>query len=187
MPSLNPSDPPSDESLLAESLNGNPEAFTVLVTRYERRIYGLLWRLCGQQASMDDLYQQVWLRAWGGRASFKGRSRFGTWLYAIALNEVRAWRRGARHQTLPLDQAPEPVQQGPSVLDRLLGRARRDAVTASMVRLTPQDRESLTLRFQQDLDYEEIARLTKTSPAQARLRNFRALRRLKDQLKDQDL
>jgi RNA polymerase sigma-70 factor (ECF subfamily) len=185
MPSLNLSEEPSDEALLADSLLGDHEAFSRLVHRYERRIYGLLWRLGVQPDALDDLYQQVWLRAFHGRASFKGKSRFSTWLYAIALNETRVWRR--RHQSLPLDGIAEPVAPGLNALDRLLGRARLDGLHQAMAALAPADRESLALRYQQGLDYDEISRVTGRSLAQTRLRNFRALARLKDLMKDHEL
>jgi RNA polymerase sigma-70 factor (ECF subfamily) len=179
-------EPESDEAVLARSLNAEPEAFEILVERYERRIYGLLWRLSSDRSAIDDLYQQVWLKAWNGRISFKGNSRFGTWLYAIAMNEVRAWRRRAR-EYVPIEDVPAPVAKGPSALDRLLGRARKEALASALDQLAAADRESLVLRFQQGLDYEEIARLTKSNLAQARLRNFRAIRRLKELLKDREL
>ncbi|HTB33550.1 MAG TPA: sigma-70 family RNA polymerase sigma factor [bacterium] len=185
MPLLNPTDEPGDESLLAASLIGDGEAFSGLVLRYERRIYGLLWRLGVQPDAMDDVYQQVWLRAFNGRASFKGKSRFSTWLYAIALNETRAWRR--RHQTQPLDSIAEPAAPGLSALDRLLGKARQEGLNQAMAALAPADRESLALRYQQGLDYEEISRLTGRSLAQTRLRNFRALARLRDLMKGHEL
>jgi len=185
MPALNPIDEPSDESLLAQSLIGDPEAFSGLVARYERRVHGLLWRLGVQPDAMDDLFQQVWLRAFHGRASFKGQSRFSTWLYAIALNETRAWRR--RHHTQPLDGIDEPPAPGPDALDRLLGRARQEGLDKAMARLSTTDRESLALRYQQGLDYESIGRLTGRSLAQARLRNFRALARLRALMKDHQL
>ena len=185
MPALNPTDEPNDETLLAHSLIGKEEAFGSLIQRYERRVYGLLWRLGVQADAMDDLYQQVWLRAWNGRASFKGKSRFSTWLYAIALNETRAWRR--RHQTLPLDGIVEPVAPGLNALDRLLGRARQEGLAAALATLAAVDRESLALHYQQGLNYEEISRVTGCTLAQARLRNFRALHRLRKKMKDQEL
>ncbi|HTB33228.1 MAG TPA: sigma-70 family RNA polymerase sigma factor [bacterium] len=185
MPALNPTDEPSDESLLARSLVGETEAFSSLIVRYERRVHGLLWRLGVQPDAMDDLYQQVWLRAFNGRASFRGKSRFSTWLYAIALNETRAWRR--RHQTLPLDSIAEPHEPGINALDRLLGKARQEGLRKALATLPPADQESLALRYQQGLDYDDIARLTGRSLAQARLRNFRALARLRALMKDHEL
>lgn len=183
---LNPRDTPTDEELLARSLAGEPELFGTLVARYERRIYGLLWRLCVDRAAMDDVYQQVWLRAWAGRISFQGRSKFGTWLYSVALNEARSWRR-SRREAFPLDLAPEPAASGPSALDRLLGWARHEAVSKAIAGLKPVDRETLALRYQAGLADADIAELTGTNPAQVRLRSFRALKRLKESLKDRDL
>jgi RNA polymerase sigma-70 factor (ECF subfamily) len=183
---LNPSDGPTDEEILAGSLSGEPELFTQLVVRYERRIFGLLLRQGVDAAAREDVYQQVWLRVWTGRAGFQGRSKFSTWLYAIALNEVGTWRR-KRRDLLPLEQVPEPVQKGPGVLDRLLGRARQEALDAAMAQLNPRDREALNLRHQQGLNYAEIGALTGTTASLARMRAFRALKRLTSKLEGREL
>lgn len=177
---------PSDEALLQQSLGSDPEAFGLLVQRYERRIYGLLWRSCGQADEIEDLYQQVWIKAWAARAGFEGRSRFGTWIYAIALNQVREWRRRRRND-IPIEQVPEPPSPALSALDRLLGRSRQEGLNRNLKKLAPGDRDVLVLRYQDGMDYADIARLLKTTPAQIRLRSFRALKRLKDHMKDQDL
>lgn len=173
-----------DEVLLAASLR-DPEAFAPLVQRYERKLHGLLWRLCGPNDDLEDLYQQVWIRVWGARASFEGRSRFGTWLYAIALNQVREWRRRYRPQ-VDIQSLPEAASPAPGALDRLLGRARHAEVEAALRTLSDGDRNVLTLRYMQELDYTEIARLQKSSVAQLRLRCFRALRRLRERLQAKD-
>jgi RNA polymerase sigma-70 factor (ECF subfamily) len=174
-----------DEALLAAS-SEDPEAFAVLVTRYERKVYGLLWRLCPRAAEIDDLYQQVWIRAWGARLGFQGRSKFGTWLYAIALNQVREWRRRQRPQ-VDLESLPEPEAPGAGPLDRLLGSDRKRQLDGQLRRLPEGDRLLLSLRYLQDLDYAEIAHLQKSSLAQIRLRTFRALARLRKLMKDHDL
>lgn len=170
-----------DESLLAASLS-DAEAFAVLVTRYERKVYGLLWRLCSRPSEIDDLYQQVWIKTWGARLKFEGRSKFSTWLYAIALNQVREWRRKQRPQ-VDIDSLPEAASPQPSALDRLLGKDRGRELDAAMARLAPPDREVLSLRYLQDLDYAEVAELQRSSLAQTRLRAFRALKRLRALLK----
>lgn len=174
----------SDEALLQAS-HADGDAFAVLVGRYEKRLYGLLWRLCPKPDELDDLYQQVWIRAWGARLSFEGRSKFGTWLYAIALNQVREWRRKQKPQ-VDIDSLPEPELRQPNALDRLLGRARDARLQAHLQCLSDKDREILSLRYLQDLDYAEVAALQKTSLAQVRLRAFRALQRLKTLMKERD-
>jgi RNA polymerase sigma-70 factor (ECF subfamily) len=174
----------SDEALLQASLQ-DTEAFAVLVQRYERKVYGLLWRLCHRPSEIDDLYQQVWIRAWGARLSFEGRSKFGTWLYAITLNQVREWRRRQKPQ-VDLESLPEREAPGLSALDRLLGRDSHARVQQAMGRLNGGDQEILTLRYLQELEYGEIAKLKRCSLAQARLRVFRGLQRLRKAMKDHE-
>jgi RNA polymerase sigma-70 factor (ECF subfamily) len=186
MPRPNSIEEPSDETLLASSLASDPEAFGLLVKRYERRIYGLLWRSCSDGGEIDDLYQQVWIKAWAARAGFQGRSKFGTWIYAIALNQVREWRRRKRND-VPLELVAEPPSPAPSALDRLLGRSRQEGVNRHLKKLSDGDRDVITLRYQEGLEYDAIATLLKTTPAQIRLRSFRALQRLREHMKDLDL
>jgi RNA polymerase sigma-70 factor (ECF subfamily) len=173
-----------DEVLLQASLQ-DAEAFAVLVGRYERKVYGLLWRLCPRASEIDDLYQQVWIRAWGARLSFEGRSKFGTWLYAITLNQVREWRRRQKPQ-VDLESLPEREAPGLNALDRLLGRDSHAQVRVAMSRMPGGDQEILTLRYLQELEYDEIAKLLRCSLAQARLRVFRGLQRLRKAMKDHD-
>jgi RNA polymerase sigma-70 factor (ECF subfamily) len=179
-------DGPSDEALLKRSLQGEPEVFGLLVERHRRKVYGLLWRLCGRRDEIDDLYQQVWIRIWGARAGFRGDSRFSTWMYSITLNQVREWRRQQKPQ-VALDAIAEPAAPGPSALDRLLGRARRDGLQAALRRLAPTDQDLLLLRYQTGLSPTEAAQALGISPAQARVRAFRALARLRTLMKDHEL
>jgi RNA polymerase sigma-70 factor (ECF subfamily) len=169
-----------DEALLDASLNGEPEAFEHLVTRYERRVYGLILRLSGRDQDAQDIFQTVWMQAFAGRASFKNRSRFSTWLYAITLNQVRDWRRRKAMQRLrsgPLDL--EPVDPRPGLLDRLLKRDEERRLQRALQTLSPGDQEVLALYYLQDLDYDEIATVTGKRLGPLRVQVHRALQRLK--------
>jgi RNA polymerase sigma-70 factor (ECF subfamily) len=182
-PRLNWQDSDPDEALLAASLTDG-DAFAVLVVRYERKLYGLLWRLCPRPDEIDDLYQQVWIKAWGARLGFQGRSRFGTWLYAIALNQVREWRRRQRPQ-VDIESLPEAATPQASALDRLLGKDRQRQLQTALRQLSDMDQRLLSLRYLQELDYAEIAKLEGGSLAQIRLKAFRALQRLRARLEQE--
>ena len=101
---------PSDEALLAAHLRGDPRAFGVLVTRHERRIYGLCLRILGNREDAEDATQEAFLAALRRAASFRRAAAFSTWLYRIAVNAAtdQARRRG-RARTAPLD--PEDAVQ----------------------------------------------------------------------------
>jgi RNA polymerase sigma-70 factor, ECF subfamily len=95
---------PSDESLLAAHLKGDPRAFGELVSRHERRIYGLCLRILGNREDAEDAAQEVFLAALRKAASFRRAAAFSTWLYRIAVNAAtdQARRRG-RARLTPLD------------------------------------------------------------------------------------
>jgi RNA polymerase sigma-70 factor (ECF subfamily) len=103
---------PSDEALLAAHLRGDPRAFGELVSRHERRIYGLCLRILGNREDAEDAAQEAFLAALRKAASFRRAAAFSTWLYRIAVNAAtdQARRRGrARLTALGLDDAGLPT------------------------------------------------------------------------------
>jgi RNA polymerase sigma-70 factor, ECF subfamily len=99
---------PSDEALLAAHLRGDPHAFGRLVTRHERRVYGLCLRILGNREDAEDATQEAFLAALRKAAPFSQAAAFTTWLYRVAVNAAtdQARRRGRARLTL-LD--PEDV------------------------------------------------------------------------------
>ena len=175
--------PSSDEDLLKDSLGERPQAFEELIVRYERRVYGLIHRLCGRPQDAQDLFQVVWMQAFAGRASFQSRSKFSTWLYAITLNQVRDWRRKQAQQGQrrgPLHH--EPVDPKPGLLERLLKRDEERRLKVALRTLSATDQEMLALYYLQDLDYREIAAVTGKAVGPLRVQVHRALQRLREAL-----
>ena len=84
-----------DENALVEQARaGNCAAFEQLYRRHRDRIYGLLWRLsCGDAGLAEDLLQEAFVRAWRKLDSFRGESRFATWLHRLAVNVALSDRR----------------------------------------------------------------------------------------------
>jgi RNA polymerase sigma-70 factor, ECF subfamily len=94
----------SDEELLAAHLEGDRSAFAELMTRHERRIYGLCFRILGNREDAEDATQEAFIGALRRAGSFRGDAAFSTWLYRIAVNAAtdQARRRG-RARTTPLE------------------------------------------------------------------------------------
>ena len=106
---------PSDESLLAAHLRGDPRAFGTLVTRHERRIYGLCLRILGNREDAEDATQEAFLAALRKASTFRRAAAFSTWLYRIAVNAAtdQARRRGrARMTTLDPEDAGVAADPG---------------------------------------------------------------------------
>src|SRR5438477_12488277 len=74
-------DPPG---LLPRLRAGDPRAFEEFVIAYQHRVFGVALRMLGSRAEAEEIAQEVFLRAHGAVAEFRGEARLGTWLYAIA-------------------------------------------------------------------------------------------------------
>lgn len=85
-----------EKRLIAECLQGNTEAFGVLVRRYQERLYHSVYRLVDNAEDAQDVVQEAFLSAYQSLHGFKGDSRFFTWLYRIAVNTAISLKRKRR-------------------------------------------------------------------------------------------
>lgn len=97
--------PPRDEdhALVRAAGAGDTGAFEQLYRKHSRRVYAVLWRLCGHEARAEDLVQEAFVRAWQALPGFRFESAFGTWLHRLAVNtalmELRSRRGGEALET----------------------------------------------------------------------------------------
>ena len=100
-----------DSGLVQRASDGDCAAFEELYRRHRDRIYGLLWRLAGGDAALaEDLLQEAFVRAWQKLGSFRGDSRFGTWLHRLSANVALSDRRSKLRRVeraTPLEGAVE--------------------------------------------------------------------------------
>jgi RNA polymerase sigma-70 factor (ECF subfamily) len=104
---------PEEAELVAPLLAGDETAFVALAERYRPRLHAYVYRLVGSVEDAEDLVQETLLRAWRGRASFAGRSKFRTWLYSIATNTALNALRRSRRRVMPQDLAAAADIQTP--------------------------------------------------------------------------
>ncbi|MDH5174544.1 MAG: sigma-70 family RNA polymerase sigma factor, partial [Elusimicrobiota bacterium] len=76
----------SDEILVKKSQKGDYPSFEELVKRYEKKIYNLAYRIMGNKKDASDVLQETFLQAFKKLSGFKGKAKFSTWLYRIAVN-----------------------------------------------------------------------------------------------------
>src|ERR1700727_105783 len=75
-----------DMQLVTACRNGDQDAFSLLVQRYQRRVFNLVFRMVQDYEDASEITQEAFLAAWQGLPSFRGEARFSTWLYRIAYN-----------------------------------------------------------------------------------------------------
>jgi len=94
---------PSDEELVHKAQGGDNLAFEQLVTRYEGKIYNLVFHLTGNKTIAKDILQETFIQAYRSIKKFRGKSKFSTWLYKIAVNYCLMQRR-KKKITVSLDE-----------------------------------------------------------------------------------
>ena len=187
-----------DEALAARAAAGDSAAFEDLVGRYEDRVYRLACRLTGSDTDALDVLQETFLQVFRHLSSFRGESRFGTWLYRIATNAALMHRRAqAGRPTESLEaflprfddagvhsRTPAELQvaaRAEELLDRsLLAQKAREAVE----RLAEPYRAAFVLRDLEELSTAEVADVLGIEPATVRQRVHRARLMLRGYLSD---
>ncbi len=175
----------ADRDLVKAAAAGDREAFDDLVGRYQGQIVNLARAMTGGDADVDDMAQEIFVRAWRSLARFRGEAAFRTWLYGIALNVIRTHRtRRSRLRTLlwspPAETLDDPLErvrdEDPGVEQKIV---MRDAIDRALSRLPAGLREALVLRDVQGLEYREIAAALGVPVGTVESRIFRARQRLR--------
>jgi RNA polymerase sigma-70 factor, ECF subfamily len=180
-----------DQSLIDSCRSGKTEAFGVLVSRYQDRLYPTVFRLTGCAEDALDLLQDAFLRAYQRLDQFHAESAFYTWVYRIAVNLALSERRKKKHESSlaliddPRDVRIEEDPAGP------IERAERDMlIQEALNSLAPDHRAVVVMKEFDGLRYEQIADLLGIPVGTVRSRLHRARCELREQLRgliDDDL
>ena len=168
---------------------GDPEAFDTLLARYQNRLYRYLVRLTANPAAADDLFQETWLKVITRIHRYDERRPFEPWLFSVARNLAIDHLRKAAPQSLD-----EPLASGearvtrlgddePGSLERLLARERQGLLESRLAELPALYREALSLRFEEEMTFEEIAEVLQAPVSTVKSRVQRALSTLRKALR----
>lgn len=188
-----------EQQLIRRAQEGDPDAFEALVRRYERRVLSLIRSFVRDRNDAMDVFQEVFLRVWMGIKRFRLESSFYTWLYRITVNRCLTWhdQRG-RRERLHLEPWDE-TEDGEDWLERAVSqnattsrdeeddRHRRQLLAKiwrAVETLKPKQRLIFCLRYQQGLQVKEISEIFDMPDGTVKILAFRAIRQLREQLKD---
>ena len=170
-----------DTQLVRESQAGDPEAFEQLVMKHQAALCATLYRFSAQQADMEDLLQETFIRAWRGLPEWKPEKPFHHWLKKIAINVALEFcRKGKRS---PFSRIAD---DGHELLDRIAVEAPAPATDEArhiLSHLPPEQRIILTLLHLEQMPMNEIAEHLEITIANAKIKAFRARKKLRSILK----
>src|SRR6185295_19082380 len=144
-----------EQSWIARSRNGDPQAFETLVLRYQKMIFALAYRMTGSSAEAEDLTQETFIAAFQQLDSFRGESKFSSWLYRIATHRCLNWRqRDARRERAYANWGRDQAisSAGKAVDDPVSAR-----VQAALLKLDEKQRAAIVLTTYEGLNHAEAA------------------------------
>ncbi len=189
----------AERRLLRRLRRGDHRAFATIVRSYQQRVFNIVFRLLGNREEAEDVAQDVFVTVYQNASSFRGESKFSTWLYRVAVNHsknrLKYLKRRGRHAGRPLDEVAErQMAMGsgetqpsyhaaiPRPDDLAQGRQLEAIIQQEMARLDEDHRLLVVLRDIQGLSYQQMAEVTGLNVGTIKSRLHRARLALKGAL-----
>lgn len=177
----------NEVQLIRQARLGNTEAFAALVALHERFVYNLALRTLANPDDAADAAQEAFIHAWQALPTFREDARFRTWLYRIVLNLCinRLPRLRRDLNALTHDQmvdSPQAASSEPEPLAQIEYQEQYALLYREIDDLPTQYRLLVSLRYQHELPYEEIASLLSLPLGTVKTGLFRAKARLREKL-----
>ena len=165
-----------DSMLIRMAIAGRSECFSVLMDRHLTAVKSKLRRMVADEAELDDLIQEVLLKAWRHLATFRSEASLRTWMIGIGINQARqSYRRSQRRPVCqPIDDFALTASSAESPHQQLLRVETAAAVYAEIAKLPPNYREVLVLRDLSELCCKETAERLQMTISGVKTRLLRA-------------
>lgn len=163
-------------------------SFSMLVERYQRRIYFSARRMVnGDHDEADEIAQETFVKAYEALANFRGESKFYTWLYRIMMNNViHRGRKQKVRKTISIDEVADVLEASEGQPHGELEREEtKKLIEEAIATLPPKQREVFMLRFYDELPYEEIAQIVGTSVGGLKANYFHAVKKIGEYVQKQ--
>jgi RNA polymerase sigma-70 factor (ECF subfamily) len=185
----------TDAEIMLRVSEGDDQGFNYLIEKYRKPIIHFMFRMVHNQAVAEELAQEVFLRVYRSRQTYRAEARFTTWLYRIATNLGVNHARDTKHertaQNVYLDQpdpetgtTPDVADSTPSVEHDLVRDERMRAIRQHVMALPERQRMAVLMHKYQGMDYKQIGEVLKLSESATKSLLFRAYQTLRERLKE---
>ena len=176
-----------DQHCIDSVLSGDTRAFEELIERYKYMVFTLALKMIKNREDAEEVAQDVFVKAFTALNTFKGDSKFSTWLYKIAYYRSLDYLKKNKRQlqTRPIDVSEEyNIAALDNAMDDLEASERRQMVQQAMEELAPDDSVVITLYYFEELSLKEIAEVMNMTVNTVKVRLFRSRGRLAAVLKN---
>lgn len=171
----------TDEQIVQRTLAGEIEAFSLLVRRWERKVYGLAYRMLGHSEDARDASQEIFLTVYRNLSQFRGESKFSSWLYRIALNCCRTKLREHTKATVALEET-EPIPVESAAPDEIEKTQRIERVRRALAALPYEMRQVIIMKEYEGMTFQQIAEVLNIPVSTAKTRLYTGLDQLRQRL-----
>ncbi len=182
----------TDAEVMLRVRAGDDAAFDYLVEKFRRQMVHFMFRMSRNQATAEELAQEVFLRVYRSRESYSAEAKFSTWLYRIATNLAMNHVRDTKPErnTASLDEPDEETglkidvaDPGATAEQTMLRRERLAAIRKHVEELPERQRLAVIMHKYQNMDYRQIGEVLKLSESATKSLLFRAYETLREKLK----
>lgn len=169
-----------DQTLAIQTLDGQRQPYGELVTRHQKSVFNVCFRILGERRDAEDLAQETFLRAYQKLNTFDTERDFGPWVRKIAanlcLNHIQKIKK--TNADIPLDERIKTSGQQNDPEKQYLTKATEQHIREAILGLPPPHRVIIELRHYQDLSYKEISETLNLSLSDVKSYLFRARKAL---------
>ena len=177
---------PEDIDIIARVLNGDHNAYSALVERYQNYVFTISLRYVKAREDAEEVSQDIFIKAYRSLADFRGTAKFSTWLYTVVNTTCITFLRKKRLEVQSLDnekvfEMAENKDSGFNA-NQVEQKSRVGMVNQAIGLLNPDDAEIITLFYKNEQSLEEIGQILGLEPNTAKVRLHRARTRLKEKM-----
>jgi len=185
----------SDQQVVVFAQQGREDAYRELISRYERPVFSLVFRMVRDRETAEDLAQETFIKVLNNIDRYRPEFKFSSWLFKIANNITIDHLRRRQLDTISMEGAPDAVtaesaratsiavaSSAPSALEQMESRELGGAIEKAIAKLRPEYRACIILRHVEDYSYDEIAEIVKLPLGTVKTYIHRARQELRESL-----
>ncbi|MFD2920582.1 RNA polymerase sigma factor [Terrimonas rubra] len=176
----------SDSVIIKLVLNGNQQAYALLVNRYQQYVFTLVLRMVKSREEAEEVAQDVFIKAYRALASFNGESKFSTWLYTITHNTSLSFLRKKKvvihsldNETVMLEADSKDSGMEANLVEQ---KSKNQMLDKAIALLSTDDAHLISLFYKAEQSLDEIGQILGIESNAVKVRLFRARTRLREKL-----
>jgi len=177
----------TDTELLAQFRNPltKEKAYTVIIKRYQEKLYWHLRRMVVDHEDANDVLQNVFIRVWNGLQNFREDSQLYTWLYRVATNECLTFlEQQKKKKALSIDEAESGLENKIKADQNFDANRLEWKLQLAIQQLPEKQRIVFQLRYYDEMPYEEMSRVLETSEGALKASYHHAVKKIEDYIKN---